>query len=312
MLKFTEFLNEGRGFEWNGSKYSSGFGRYTKDGKSISKEEYMKASAEYKGDKPLPTNTTTNTAIKFSSKVTKKDIENRESAPETKIKGIGRIRYSIPMKNGIKNGEYDSSEFCSNRFSKYLNQLPSVKDANIEDFKKYSSDILEKHMNEFLDTALMTAKEKKAFKKEIVDSANDYIGDKWRDLIDEWMVNKRTFEPKIKKSSKGFKITVPVHKETFGKDKDTLDISFDNMEEWYKKYADIVSSNKPLFRDEPYKPDRTGFKGYVKNTIGGKVEDIMRTAMMTQKERWDIYDEFVDAAFNYIDKHFKHIPEHEK
>ena len=43
MKTFTEFLNEGRGFEWDGSKYSSGFGRYTKDGKSISKEEYMKA-----------------------------------------------------------------------------------------------------------------------------------------------------------------------------------------------------------------------------------------------------------------------------
>ena len=49
MMTFTQYLNEGCGFELGGSKYSSGFGRYTKDGKSISKEEYMKASAQYKG-----------------------------------------------------------------------------------------------------------------------------------------------------------------------------------------------------------------------------------------------------------------------
>jgi hypothetical protein len=58
MKTFTEFLIEGRGFSWNGSKYSSGFGRYTKDGESISKEEYQRASDAYKnGDvktkKPL-------------------------------------------------------------------------------------------------------------------------------------------------------------------------------------------------------------------------------------------------------------------
>jgi hypothetical protein len=48
MKTFTEFLIEGRGFSWNGSKYSSGFGRYTKDGESISKEEYQRASEAYK------------------------------------------------------------------------------------------------------------------------------------------------------------------------------------------------------------------------------------------------------------------------
>ena len=48
MKTFTEFLIEGRGFSWNGSKYSSGFGRYTKNGEAISREEYMKASEAYK------------------------------------------------------------------------------------------------------------------------------------------------------------------------------------------------------------------------------------------------------------------------
>ena len=48
MLTFTQFLNEGRAFDLGGKVYSSGFGRYACDGKSISKEEYMKASEEFK------------------------------------------------------------------------------------------------------------------------------------------------------------------------------------------------------------------------------------------------------------------------
>ena len=48
MLTFTEFLTEGRAFDLGGKVYTSGFGRYTCDGKSISKEEYMKASEEFK------------------------------------------------------------------------------------------------------------------------------------------------------------------------------------------------------------------------------------------------------------------------
>ena len=48
MKTFIEFLMEGRAFEYQGSRYSS-FGKYyKKDGESISKEEYMKASEDYK------------------------------------------------------------------------------------------------------------------------------------------------------------------------------------------------------------------------------------------------------------------------
>ena len=48
MLTFTQFLSEGRSFSLNGKKYSSGFGRYTCDGKSIDKPEYEAASKAYK------------------------------------------------------------------------------------------------------------------------------------------------------------------------------------------------------------------------------------------------------------------------
>ena len=47
MKVFTQIL-EGRSFTYNGHKYSSGFGRYTKDGESITKEEYQNASEKYK------------------------------------------------------------------------------------------------------------------------------------------------------------------------------------------------------------------------------------------------------------------------
>lgn len=49
MKSFAQWIMEGRSFEYGGSKYSSGFGKYTKDGQAISKEEYMKASNAYKG-----------------------------------------------------------------------------------------------------------------------------------------------------------------------------------------------------------------------------------------------------------------------
>ena len=51
MITFLEFLNEGASFELAGKKYSSAFGRYKCDGRTITKDEYAKASAEYKASK---------------------------------------------------------------------------------------------------------------------------------------------------------------------------------------------------------------------------------------------------------------------
>ena len=91
MLTFTQFLNEGRGFELGGSKYSSGFGRYTKDGKSISKEEYLKASSEYKNGKTQthPTKKSSNAETKTFS-----DGSSYELTPTTtKINIMAGTRY---------------------------------------------------------------------------------------------------------------------------------------------------------------------------------------------------------------------------
>ena len=109
MKTFTQFLMEGRGFELGGSKYSSGFGRYTKDGKSISKEEYMKASDEYKGNKPSSSSSkksseikrTTNNPLRYITP-TKEEMENRTQKPEHKNQnGVFSITAEVrPETNG--------------------------------------------------------------------------------------------------------------------------------------------------------------------------------------------------------------------
>lgn len=71
MKTFTQWLVEGRSFEYGGKKYSSGFGRYTCDGNSISKEEYQRASEAYKSGVKPTVKPTTPTKPKKTAKPTK-------------------------------------------------------------------------------------------------------------------------------------------------------------------------------------------------------------------------------------------------
>ena len=64
---------EGRSFEYQGSKYSSGFGRYTKDGSSISKEEYQRASDAYKNGNVVPSKMKVSTKKKETTVVANKN-----------------------------------------------------------------------------------------------------------------------------------------------------------------------------------------------------------------------------------------------
>lgn len=75
MRTFIQWIMEGRSFEYGGSKYSSGFGRYTKDGVSISKEDYQKASDAYKKEQPIIK------AVKTKKKTTKKRVAKKEETP---------------------------------------------------------------------------------------------------------------------------------------------------------------------------------------------------------------------------------------
>ena len=94
MKTFTEYLNEGRGFELGGKKYSSGFGRYTCNGESISKEEYMKASAQYKGgnssQKSSNVNTNNNTAENDNYSKVSHYIDSKLKDMEEKLKQVSK------------------------------------------------------------------------------------------------------------------------------------------------------------------------------------------------------------------------------
>ena len=81
MKTFIEFLMEGRAFEYQGSKYSSGFGKYTKDGSSISKEEYQRASNAYKNKNAVPSKKVV--AKKETKVVAKKGDDNFSSKSKT-------------------------------------------------------------------------------------------------------------------------------------------------------------------------------------------------------------------------------------
>ena len=152
MLTFTEFLTEGRGFELGGSKYSSGFGRYTKDGKSISKEEYMKASAEYKGEKPSSSNTSTNAKADGEEKEPKrsiipaKDYHTTGGFPGGSQYDIRHqtMEVSYPHRDGVYPAGHTALKYNYNKDSKILykfyksNAEKNNKEVTKEDFMDYA------------------------------------------------------------------------------------------------------------------------------------------------------------------------------
>ena len=192
MITFLEFLNEGASFELAGKKYSSAFGRYKCDGRTITKDEYAKASADYK-------------ASKGGSKVSK---------PEKKEK-----------------------------YGPHNVYTPSSED-----------------------------------------------------------LEKRPFKPKVSHSNGTYSVDVPALPEyNAGGDGKNLTLPYEkNMGMWFDKYSEDMKSRG-------YETDEVGFKRWVKGRIGGKLEDMMSTAIMTDKERSKVYDGFVDAAYNFIEKNYKKI-----
>jgi hypothetical protein len=148
MLTFTQFLNEGRPFEWNGSKYSSGFKSYTKDGKSISKEEYMKASAEYKGCKSSP-NVSTDKEDKIGKKEvipTSKDYHKTGDFPGGSQYDVkhNTMEVTYPRREGMSTGGHTDIKYNYNKHSKLLYSFYKSdaerknKELNKEDFIKYA------------------------------------------------------------------------------------------------------------------------------------------------------------------------------
>lgn len=105
MITFRQWLYEGKSFEYNGHRYSSGFGRYTKDKESITKDEYMQASSAYKNshssssgsvnNKPEKTNDVTNTnIIKMSPEEFKNETESaKKYVSAFDFSGISSSKY---------------------------------------------------------------------------------------------------------------------------------------------------------------------------------------------------------------------------
>lgn len=79
MIIFDHILEEGRSFKYNGHIYSSGFGRYTKDKKSITKDEYIQVSNNYKSTYLSPEKSNgmniNSSIVKISEEDFKKEID---------------------------------------------------------------------------------------------------------------------------------------------------------------------------------------------------------------------------------------------
>ena len=194
MLTFTQFLNEGRGFELGGKKYSSGFGRYTCDGKSISKEEYLKASAEYKGGKVSSKSIKSmsfDDAMKVKKyKPTKKDLQSRLSEPSVELDKNGNVSVSIPVKMGVDGNLSDGKgfkvtpeyykDFAWNRYKSALDKHGDT--PHVGGFKMSVKHEMTKHMEDWMSSAVMTDKEKENLINDTLDAVFDYIDKNYEDI----------------------------------------------------------------------------------------------------------------------------------
>ena len=136
MKTFREFLLEGRGFEFQGSKYSSGFGKYTKNGKSISREEYMKASEAYRKKDGVSTTNKQNDEIDLTpSKIKSDEFETSEIKPifsDIIPKEVVESAYSP-----VYWGDFLKDESKSFKLREYLTKLTGNK-INADEFYRWS------------------------------------------------------------------------------------------------------------------------------------------------------------------------------
>jgi hypothetical protein len=205
MKTFTEYLNEGRGFELGGKKYSSGFGRYTCDGESISKEEYMKASAQYKDGKTSSLNTSTSIKADGEKKFGKEDADKvTEVIPTSKDYHIsggfpGGSKYAVkrqtmevtyPRRKGMSTDAHTDIKYNYNKDSKALYSFYKSdakrknKELNKEDFIKYAI----KTLSYNLDDKVKTYGDKNAkmdiegIKSKVAEVFTSYINDNFEKI----------------------------------------------------------------------------------------------------------------------------------
>ena len=198
MLTFTQFLIEGKGFELGGKKYSSGFGRYTCNGEKITREEYMRASEQYKNGNIQKTSTNQNhepnklksfnndlhkTVIEFkqlSTEVKNKYNKIKEIVPYTSQTGtkleniVGSIKDNMSWMNQFKSDTENIQKILSNEIDKNSNFYKKIKSLD----KNNIFNACERYLNDIERKRNLTYAETKQLKQEF-----DVIYKKYEHLV---------------------------------------------------------------------------------------------------------------------------------
>lgn len=124
MKTFTQWLVEGRAFVYGGKKYSSGFGRWTCDGVSISQEEYKKASEAYKAGDKTPVKPKSPSKPKKTTKTTKteKPTKKVSAVSQTPKTDFDRIHAKSKTYQMLQNNPFTPSKTlkeCEKKIESY-------------------------------------------------------------------------------------------------------------------------------------------------------------------------------------------------
>jgi hypothetical protein len=179
MLTFTQFLSEGRSFSLNGKKYSSGFGRYTCDGKSIEKPEYEAASKAYKemnggvvkktSKEVVKTPIQKNTLPPYREGKSVKDCEkfiNEVTGIRANFDGMTDKRYTNIISKSIYKVHSKYPLLCKSGYINFIGTVRAGKKNEVDVYEKhyksdercikFFDDVISSHLNNYPITEGMT------------------------------------------------------------------------------------------------------------------------------------------------------------
>ena len=334
MKTFTQFLMEGRGFELGGSKYSSGFGRYTKDGKSISKEEYMKASAEYKGDKPSTSSSkksseikrTTNNPLRYITP-TEEELENRTQKPEhTNTNGVFSITAEVrPETNGgekIKSFKIAYKKNIKKWFEEFCKEVDNagyIKDK--QGWKTHNHFMgWVKHnpaddLEYFIDNSISTSRERINAFDEFMTVVDDYVEQNFD--FKDGAITKKT-KRKTEDDDKPRKKAEPTKKtyddgSGYERNNVFIDVKYpggEGVHRWnFNKYANLFYKRhkSEVKNDENITPE--SLTSYMEKELDkyvfGKYDD--RAKKMSSEAKKEIKKAVIDNMLHYATKNFEQL-----
>lgn len=339
MLSFSQFLNEGRGFELGGSKYSSGFGRYTKDGKSISKEEYMKASAEYKGDKPSASSPkksseikrTTNNPLRYITP-TEEELENRTQKPEhSDTNGVFSITAEVrPETNGgekIKTFKVAYKKNIKKWFEEFCKQVDAntyIKDKDAwkvhNHFMGWVKHNPAEELEYFIDNSISTSSERINAFDEFMTVVDDYVENNFE--FKNGTISKKKKRKTDDDDYKPRKKAEPTKKTLddgsgYERNNTFIDIKYPNggVRRWnFNKYANLLYKRCKHEVNNGEDPTIEKLASYIEKTVNthvfGKYDpDVKDVSDASKKE---IRKAVTDTLVNYATKNFEKIQKKNK